>query len=334
MRWQAYWLRAGVISRMLPRLADSEIRVMITLLIHADTSGQAWPSVQTIADLAGLGRRTVQLALGRLVDAGVIRRLSHSQRLTETYVFDVSAGREIPGGTTSSQASGGAHRDARGGALGCAGGRTGVRPIVEERTEEQSSIGVSEIHGELPGNDDDCLASPDAKTLFEAREAIDSLVDIGFCRRDADKQLRLYGAAAIRQTLEKLAFFQSRGIKVAGKPITNARAFVVSDLRSGFGPDHRVLAARKAAQDAAAAQTAREVRESREAAQRERQATDEAMRRMILATMPAEALEKHRQAALKTLPGFIARSLQHVPADDPRIVGAVIDQVFGKDSKP
>jgi len=52
------------------------------LLLHADATGQCFPSLSTIAAIAGLERRTLTRALNALDDAGVIDRERHGRTPT------------------------------------------------------------------------------------------------------------------------------------------------------------------------------------------------------------------------------------------------------------
>jgi hypothetical protein len=54
-------------------LTHGERVVLLNLAHHADDTGLAWPSVETIAAECGMGRRTVQRALRRLEDVGWIK---------------------------------------------------------------------------------------------------------------------------------------------------------------------------------------------------------------------------------------------------------------------
>ncbi|MFG3709470.1 helix-turn-helix domain-containing protein [Micromonospora sp. NPDC047730] len=64
-------------------LATKDLRgtdrlVVLAIAAHADRSGDAWPSVATIADYVGVSERTVQRSLARLVQAGrlVVRQVA------------------------------------------------------------------------------------------------------------------------------------------------------------------------------------------------------------------------------------------------------------------
>lgn len=53
-------------------LSAHEGLVLLKLMDHADVDGIAWPSQITIKDDLGMGRATVQRALARLLEVGVI----------------------------------------------------------------------------------------------------------------------------------------------------------------------------------------------------------------------------------------------------------------------
>ena len=71
--WAARYAQAGMLASM--RCVLSE------LAAFADSDGVAWPSVRTMAADLGMGERTVQRALRRLEDAGLISCLGDSSML-------------------------------------------------------------------------------------------------------------------------------------------------------------------------------------------------------------------------------------------------------------
>jgi DNA-binding transcriptional ArsR family regulator len=60
---------------------------LVALLLHCDAEGRCYPSLTTIAKVAGLERRTLTKALKALDDAGVIRRERHGRTRTRYLVL-------------------------------------------------------------------------------------------------------------------------------------------------------------------------------------------------------------------------------------------------------
>ncbi|MBQ0900475.1 helix-turn-helix domain-containing protein [Micromonospora sp. U21] len=60
-------------------LPKTERLVLIAIAAHANSDGDAWPSVATIADYVGCSARTVQRCLAKLVQMGrlVVARVAH-----------------------------------------------------------------------------------------------------------------------------------------------------------------------------------------------------------------------------------------------------------------
>ena len=56
------------------RLSPHELAVYVALVRHANWRGQAWPSVETIAGVSGMGARRAREAINELVRIGFIRR--------------------------------------------------------------------------------------------------------------------------------------------------------------------------------------------------------------------------------------------------------------------
>ncbi|MFI6819704.1 helix-turn-helix domain-containing protein [Micromonospora sp. NPDC050187] len=66
-------------------LRGTDRLVVLAIAAHADTTGDAWPSVQTIADYVGVSERTVQRSLARLVNLGRLVWRHVAGRATRTY---------------------------------------------------------------------------------------------------------------------------------------------------------------------------------------------------------------------------------------------------------
>ena len=60
------------VIRRLPEIDGTAIKVYLAIARRADASGCCWPSVETIGGDAGIARRAVQLAIGRLVAIGLL----------------------------------------------------------------------------------------------------------------------------------------------------------------------------------------------------------------------------------------------------------------------
>lgn len=81
---QAY-IPEPVIAAM-QRATGAEWAVLVVLYLHANSEGEARPSIGTITELSGYERRTVTRALERLEQRIGIRRIKpHPGRMTTTY---------------------------------------------------------------------------------------------------------------------------------------------------------------------------------------------------------------------------------------------------------
>ena len=106
-----------VVSR-LPEIDGTAIKVYLALARRADSSGRCWPSVATIGRDTGICGRSVQYALRRLTDLGL---LTIDQQTGKAAVYCLTRASsctptntgDAPGCTTP------LHRDAPGGASTC-----------------------------------------------------------------------------------------------------------------------------------------------------------------------------------------------------------------------
>ncbi|MEU4477304.1 helix-turn-helix domain-containing protein [Micromonospora sp. NPDC023966] len=95
-------------------LRPNERLVLVAIAAHTNREGQAWPSVQTIADYSGVSPRTVHrvlsrlVAVGRLVVSKVAGIASNVYRLVVDAVTPTGPGSAIPGPDTANQAAGSA----------------------------------------------------------------------------------------------------------------------------------------------------------------------------------------------------------------------------------
>jgi hypothetical protein len=64
---------------------EHALRVLIALCSFAGKSGQCWPSLATIASIAGLDRRKVPAALGKLISAGLVTKIATAAGRSATY---------------------------------------------------------------------------------------------------------------------------------------------------------------------------------------------------------------------------------------------------------
>ncbi|MDZ5447042.1 helix-turn-helix domain-containing protein [Micromonospora sp. 4G57] len=77
-------------------LKPTERMVVLVIAAHQNQEGDAWPSVQTIADHVGCSTRTVQRALAKLVQLGrlVVRQVAN----VATRVYRLVTGQPAPSG--------------------------------------------------------------------------------------------------------------------------------------------------------------------------------------------------------------------------------------------
>jgi DNA-binding MarR family transcriptional regulator len=95
------------------RLTERALRALIVICWHADQTGRAWPSLQTIAEESGIDRRSLHRPIVKLVDTGYLRierrRDQAGDPDTNLYIvlFDegVSAQQPIPVGSAADTVS-------------------------------------------------------------------------------------------------------------------------------------------------------------------------------------------------------------------------------------
>lgn len=97
-------------SRDLPK---TERLVLVAIAAHANHEGDAWPSVQTIADYVGCSTRTVQRALAKLVQLGrlVVAKVAN----IATRVYRLAVGGVTPAAPGATDLGAGATDSAAGG---------------------------------------------------------------------------------------------------------------------------------------------------------------------------------------------------------------------------
>lgn len=64
---------------------EHALRVLIALGAFAGKGGQCWPSLATIGDIAGLDRRKVPAAIGKLIAAGLVTKIGSAAGRSATY---------------------------------------------------------------------------------------------------------------------------------------------------------------------------------------------------------------------------------------------------------
>ncbi|MEV4479075.1 helix-turn-helix domain-containing protein [Micromonospora coxensis] len=94
-------------------LRATERLVLVAVVAHANREGEAWPSVATIAEYAGVSVRTVQRTLAKLVQLGrlVVRQVARIATRVYRLVTGQPAGGDNQGqGVTSGAPGGDTHR--------------------------------------------------------------------------------------------------------------------------------------------------------------------------------------------------------------------------------
>jgi DNA-binding transcriptional MocR family regulator len=85
-------------------LRGTDRLVVLAIAAHTNQAGDAWPSVQTIADYVGVSERTVQRALARLVQAGRLAVRQVAGIVTRVYRLVVDGVTSAIKGVTSGAA--------------------------------------------------------------------------------------------------------------------------------------------------------------------------------------------------------------------------------------
>ena len=75
-------------SLKIPGIKYAEKIVLIAIASHADADGKCWPSVGTLAELAGMGVRTANRYIASLIKKGYIRRIYRTGRSAVTWLTD------------------------------------------------------------------------------------------------------------------------------------------------------------------------------------------------------------------------------------------------------
>ena len=75
-------------SLKIPGIKYAEKIVLIAIASHADADGKCWPSVGTLAELAGMGVRTANRHIASLIKKGYIRRIYRTGRSAVTWLTD------------------------------------------------------------------------------------------------------------------------------------------------------------------------------------------------------------------------------------------------------
>lgn len=124
-------------------LRPNERLVLVAIAAHTNRDGDAWPSVSTIAEYAGVSVRTVQRALARLVQLGRIAVRRVAGIATRVYRLVLGGDSKSPGG--DSQGPGGDN--------GTPGGDSQVvTRSVKEGLEEEKPRSARDWRRFLPKN--------------------------------------------------------------------------------------------------------------------------------------------------------------------------------------
>ncbi len=67
-----YFVLPNAVRRLVPIVGTTAAAVYMCLASRADRDGRCWPSIDTIAQDAGITRRPAQMALAKLVDVGLV----------------------------------------------------------------------------------------------------------------------------------------------------------------------------------------------------------------------------------------------------------------------
>jgi len=338
--WQYDWLQAAVDGGVVAGLKGAEVKVLVALLRHANRDGEAFPSIPTIEAETGLKKRTVQQSLSSLSTpsshsgVGIIDRMpdGHRNRRTVTYRFATSM-RADQVHPVEGPAAGQSRPDQD----GCFTRSTRTQPRGSRTTVRTTRTGMRsnyqrEQSKELVvdrGDDDEFRDDlPEGAGLFDAHEAVQMLLDIGFNPRDARKQVQRHGIDSVRESVAKAVYFKQHGIKVNGQTIENVRGFVAKDLAQGMPQDDRVEQARKKRAAIRSAEAARQHQIEQEAAERRAQEADSAMVRMVIETMSADKLEVYRQRALGKMQEWLRSRYAARPATDRMLAHAVFEEIM------
>lgn len=132
-------------------LATKDLRgtdrlVVLAIAAHTNSAGDAWPSVQTIADYVGVSERTVQRSLARLITAGRLAVRKVAGIVTRVYrivvegVTSAVKGVSSQRGQVPDQAGGGDSQSAT------------VSPEVEEGLKEKPRASARDWRRWIPKN--------------------------------------------------------------------------------------------------------------------------------------------------------------------------------------
>lgn len=70
---QWFWIDSQVIRSHLCTLTPAAVKVYLAIAVHTDAQRTAFPSVNTLASLCGISKRSVQRGVAELEDAGLVR---------------------------------------------------------------------------------------------------------------------------------------------------------------------------------------------------------------------------------------------------------------------
>jgi hypothetical protein len=247
---QAAWLRGYVQGGNLAPLTGAQAKTLLGLLAHVGAAGEAWPSVERLAVLAGLSEGAVKRARAGLVERGAIER-TDDRRATATYRLSDAwraSGERRPATENGIQtALGGGSASAT---QGSASATPGVAPALP-RTEDYEVLTTSAQHLSPA----DAGSPPPRFEVGGIEAAAQRLTDVeGFEPADALSLAMLRGPAQVDVAIANADHL------AAARQLRSRRGYIAMAIRRGY-PMHPGLveaAARKArraaARDAASAQ--------------------------------------------------------------------------------
>jgi len=297
-RWGSSSVPNFIYNRCVP-VTSTQLLVFITLIGHAGKDG-VFPSYETRALEARLGRRTVIDAVAGLASIGLIvrhhrfdgtgRQHSNLYELQDPEVVfgGSTATKDQP--TTSGGAAvappncGGATAAPRSGFVVSVSGSPGSPSLQSPTVTSRECARIAQDPGAMQEPPADSAPTPPVPTPVPA------LSPVPDWEQDLAEQ---YGESRLRQALACLREAEARG-----QVIEHPRAFVLRAIEKGWQPSQRVQA--PATVPARGPDAAARLREQWDRENEERRASQEAERRVMawLESQPADLQDKLRQGAL------------------------------------
>lgn len=330
--WQFDWLRWAFKTGLVATLKGAQPMVLFSLLSHANRSGYAWPSVQTIADQIGRDTRPVQRALSSLIqhDRKFIRRIKTGNYGTHTYQFLPFELLESPHTTPvkndtpppSKMTPTPVKNDTR------TQGLNSENELIVEKADDDifnSQSGQGSEAGDI------------ACSLFASDEAVHALVDgFGFRLADARNQVKAFGPAAVIEAVKSVGYLKNNNIPVQGKPVKNWKGLLIRHLSTGMPEHPSVTEAREKAAKAEQLKLAREQAEQERQAQQARDEQDRAIVQMFMANVDQESIRQqliimHEQSS-DPADQRIAKSYRKMPLTHPILQSLIESYVINQNS--